>query len=158
MTSSQFEQAATYTLDKGMKGILYDCSIGKYPLQFKMVRNAIHTTKGNRYDIPSDPIDLMNLVYDIMHGQEAIKKIITNTPSSRVISGCPNITNDAIHCYAYMQSRNLGRDDLYAGKLYSCIYGALFVGRLSMDDIHMKDDIIISIDRLDPSVPCLLDK
>jgi hypothetical protein len=121
-----------------------------------VVRGVIQTSKGNKYTIPIDPFELMNLIYDIINGQEAVKKIVNNTASSRAIPGYPDITDDALYCYAVQQSKDLGKNTDHADKLYSCIYGALFIGRITMQDIQLRDDIIVSIGKIDPVIPCLL--
>lgn len=152
----RFEQAATYTLDTNFKGILHACSLGKYPPQFKVVKGVIQTFKGNKYTVPTDPFELMNLTYDIINGQEVVKRIVNNTASSRAVPGYPDITDDVLYCYAVHQSKMLGKNAEHAAKLYSCIYGALFIGRITMQDIQLRDDIIVSIGKIDPSIPCLL--
>jgi len=120
-----------------------------------MVNGIIVTAKGNKYPMPNDAIELMNLIYDIINGQEKSTKIAPNIPSTRRASSCPEVTDDTLYHFALYQSSLLGKGEEHAAKLYSCIYGALLIGKITIDDITMENDLIKSINKINLSVPCL---
>lgn len=144
---SIFEQASFFTLDERMKKVLVGCSNGKYPSEFKVVGGQIHTKTGNRYPIPSDPMDLYNLTHDIILGTEPAQRMAT----SSVVRKKPTICNDAISKYA----STVGRDQHHASKLLSCIYTAIYMGYITPRDIIYSGNIIVDIKGIDVHEPSI---
>jgi hypothetical protein len=148
--SNVFTNAIGYTMDSALKEILQNSSKGKYPSQYKVLKGKIHTVKGNIYDIPSDPMDLCNLIHDIMNGQErTTKSIVIESSSSR--SSINGITDDMIYSYALRECRRLGRDEQYTEKLRSCIYTALLLDMISYSDFNIRNNKIQSISGINTS-------
>lgn len=156
---SIYEQAAAYTLDDNMKKILLNCAKNKWPQQFKVMKGKIYTSSGNIYDMPKEPMDLCNIIHDILHGID--KAIVTVTPTrsskSQILLG-GNIGDDAIYNFARRESARYGFDSSHTDKLYSCIYTAIYVGDIINEDIEMENSIITRIRGIDTRIPCIIDK
>lgn len=141
-------------MDPNLRDILIACSKGKSPSQFKVSKGKIITLKNNTYDIPTDPMDLCNLIHDIMHGQErATKPIIIEPSSSRTL--ITGISDDAIFSYTLRESKRLGRDDHYSEQLRSCIYTALLLENITYRDFVIVNGRISSINGIDTSIPSI---
>lgn len=149
-----FSDSASYTLDDSLKNTLLSCSKGKYPSQFRVYRGRIVTSKGSSYDIPSDPMDLCNLVHDILSGVDkpAIQSIPLSNSSTRRSSP---IADDAIYSYARRETSRLGKDDYHREQLTSCIFTAILLGDIDSSDIVIQGDRIVNISKIDTSVPCI---
>lgn len=156
---SIYISATQYTLDPAIRLLLLNCDKGKYPPQFKITKGRISTALGNVYDVPRDPMDLCNLIHDIMSGQErSVKKItpISETKrSSRSFTNNIGISDDAIFSYAKRESSRLGMDDLHRENLLSCIYTGIMLGQVSISDIIYDGQRIININKIDTTTPCI---
>lgn len=144
---SIFERASFFTLDERMKKILVECSKGRFPPEFKVSGGYIHTKTGNRYNVPSDPMDLYNLIHDIVLGTEPAQRMA----ASSVIRKKPVICDDAISKYAV----SMGRDQNHSNKLLSCIYTAIYMGYVTPRDIIYSGNVIVDIKGIDVSTPCI---
>lgn len=151
-----FRDSAMYTLDGTLKEVLLSCSKGVFPNQFRVLRGKIVTSRGASYDIPPDPMDLCNLVHDILSGMD--KPVVATAPtplstaSSRRFSP---IADDAIYAYAKREASRLNKGDHHREQLVSCIFTALLLGDVSVEDFILEGDRIIHVNKIDTSVPCI---
>lgn len=143
-----FTQASQYTLDSSLKKVLTLCAQGSYPSQFRVHNDQIVTVKGNKYDIGTDPMYLCNLVHDILNGVERVSSFISPVESSRSTnkSGIPD---DAIYAYARKQATLLGKSYGYIERLQSCIFTAINLGDITINDFLMNGHNIDSIRGID---------
>lgn len=155
---SIYEQAAAYTLDDNMKNILLRCAKNKWPQQFKVMKNKIYTSSGNIYDMPRDPMDLCNIIHDIMHNIDKPVMAITPTRMSKQQVVMGNIGDDAIYNFARRESQKYGLDNNHTDKLYSCIYTAIYVGDITNKDVEVDGQIITNIRGIDTRTPCIIGK
>lgn len=147
---SIFQQASEFTLNLELKRILVDCVKGKYPTQFKVLQNKI-VTATNTYQVPTDPMDLCNLIHDIVHGQEVSS---VSVPLSRSTRSESQVSDIALYGFAKRETERLKRDPSYTDILYSYLYTMLYVGKISPQDVVFKGDTIVHIKKVDTSIPC----
>lgn len=147
---ASFEQASHFTLNPDIKKLLIDCSHNKWPPSFTVKRGKIHTAAGNIYDIHANPMDLCNLVHDILSGIE--RKNVTVLPSTRKAS---EITDDMIVAFSRRETERLSKDETHIDKLAACIHTALFLGVIVPADFRVKGDVILSINGIDTEVPLI---
>lgn len=140
-----FEEASQYTIDDNLKKILQLCSKNRPPPEFKISKGKIITSKGNTYDIPSEPIEVFNLVFNILNGIEIVPKVVTPTSTKRVLG----INDDALYFFARKKSREYGYGNDYVDNLISCIYTAIYCESISQDDIRWNGEQIESIEGID---------
>lgn len=140
---SVFEQASYYTFNTAIKQILIGCSKNKFPQQFKVSKGKIMTMKGNHYTIPTDPMDLCNLVQRIYFGQEESENVPI-VPSTRR-KGSEDDMDMSIYAFCMREAERLGRDIDYIDMLYSCIYTGLYTHRITPNDIKLANSCITSI-------------
>lgn len=160
-----FIQGAHYTLDTTLQGILQSCAKGKYPPQFKVSKNKIITIKGNIFDLSRDPMEVCNLVHDIMNGQEKSPKAAQqslvleesrrSSRPSRSAGSTVGVSDDAIYSFARRETMRLKKDEYHKGQLLSCIFTAIMLGDISAMDFILKDDRIISINGINTEYPCI---
>lgn len=156
---SIFEQASYYTLDPKLKTLLLDCSKAKWPSQFQMRENKIVTTRGYIHVVPRDPMDLCNLVHDILHGQD--EPPITVIPESRHSVrnvGDIGVPVSSIYAFAESETRRLGLDDIHRGKLAGCIFTGILIGHLEPGNFTMCGERILAIDGLNTEIPDLINR
>lgn len=144
---SIFEQASYYTFNSNIKTILLNCAKNKFPQQFKLSRDKIVTMKGNKYDIPSDPMDLCNLIQKICMGND-IPDRKPIPPSSTTKRKTDDQLDIAIYAFCIRETYNLNKDLYYTNMLYSCIYTGLYTKNININDIIIKNGCIIRINGL----------
>lgn len=152
--TSIYEQAMAYTFDQNLINILKGCSKGKWPPQFKVSRNKIETQKGNKYVLPKNPMELCNIIHDIISGQEkSTRQIIVDSTKSSIRKSSNSysigISDDAIYSFAKRESSRLGKDDRHREQLQSCIFTAILLKRITRENFQMEKDRIIRIDGID---------
>jgi hypothetical protein len=150
--TSIYEQAMMYTFDQNIINVLKGCIKGKWPPQFKVSRGYIETTKGNRYKLPNDPMELCNLVHDIISGQEISMRNNIPAQSKSIRKSNRNntgLSDDAIYSFAKRETQRLGKDEYHKEQLQSCIFTAIFLKRIDISDFVLDKDKIISIKGID---------
>lgn len=159
MSESIWTQASLYTLDKNLQAVLKRCDTGKYPSQFKISKNKIVTFKGNVFDIPMNPMELSNLIHDIMNGQEKVQRSISLSEdtrrSSRSTGSNVGVSDDAIYSFARRETRRLKRDDYHKDLLISCIFTAILLEDITSHDFILNGDKIVSIRYLNTDKICI---
>lgn len=148
-----FDQAALLTFDEDLKSIILECKNSAYPHQFKIVKDKIHSYRGNVYDFPSKPSDLFNIIYRIICDIEPRK--ISTTPS-RIVRDDINLLEDAIYDYARRETEKQNKDDKFITLLFSCIITALFVERITPNDIVIKDGVVQHVPHIDTTIPRII--
>lgn len=156
-------KASLYTLDPNLQGILQLCSKGKWPTQFKVVKGKIVTAKGNTFEISRDPMEVCNLIHDIISGQEKCKvsqqiQILEDSRRSsratRSVGSTVGVSDDAIYSFARRETRRLGKDEYHKEQLLSCIFTAILLGEISASDFILENEKIISIKKINTEIPC----
>lgn len=144
---SMFEQASYFTFDAKVKEILINCAKNKFPQQFKLVNGKIITMNNESYDVPSDPMDLCNLVQDILLDRKKliIKPIPVSSRSSKLSEGTLEL---AIYAFCIRETKIRSKDQTYTNRLFSCIYTGLYIGKLKDSDFQMDSGSIIHINNL----------
>lgn len=156
---SLFEQASYFTLDAGLQEILRNCAANKWPSQFKVQRGRINSHKGKSYEIPRDPMDLCNLIHDIMNDREDVLRPNVISRVSRTKNAVTTITDDTIFRFANREALRLGVDVHHVDRLYSCIFVAVYRGYIKEEDIIIDDyGNICEIKGIDTSVPLIIHK
>lgn len=157
-----FSQACLCTFDSHLQSVLQLCAKGKYPSQFKVTKGRIVTTKGNTFEISRDPMEVCNLVYMIINGQEKSPKAQYDVLESKMMSRVSRssgmsvgVSDDAIFSFAKREAQRLGRDDYYRDQLKSCIFTAILLGDISPSDFELDGEKILSIRGIDTKVPCI---
>lgn len=158
-------QAANYTLDPNLQSVLQACSKGKWPSQFKIVKNKIVTTKGNVFEISRDPMEVCNLIHDIISGQEKCPKAIQqihileeSRRSSRIAKSAGStvgVSDDAVYSFAKRETKRLNKDYYHQEQLLSCIFTAIMLGDINVGDFVLQNDKIISIRNINTEIPCI---
>lgn len=138
-----------------MKKILLGCAKNRWPSQFKATKGKIVTASGYSHAIPTDPMDLRNLIHDIMNGTDRKESLtaITRTRSNTSVTG--SIPDDAVYAFARKEANRHGYDENHMNKIASCIFTALFVGDITPEHIHMNGVVITHIDGIDTSIPII---
>jgi len=158
--SSIFLQASMYTLDTKLKSILESCSKGKYPPDFRINRNKIVTSKGRKYDICHDPMDLCNLIHDIIYKTESQCKFIpassSRSSTKRTTRLLPEISDDAIYHFAKRERIRLNKDEYYEELLSSCIFTAILIESIKYTDFQTENGIIKHINNIDTNIPKII--
>lgn len=157
---STFEQASYYTLDPKLKTLLMECSKAKWPSQFQVQNNKILTSRGHLHPIPRDPMDLCNLIHDIIHGQDEppLTSIPESRSSTRSIGDVPGVSPAAIYTFADVETTRLGLDSIHRDRLASCIFTGILIKHLGPDNFTMNGERIISISGVDTKIPDLVDR
>lgn len=125
-----------------IKLTLLNCAKNKYPPSFRLSNNMI-ISKKRSYTIPLDPMDLCNLITQIVTNTE-----ISNTPyltsKSSDIYDNYSLLN-TLFPYCNREMIRLNKDIIYRDKLYSYITLALYLGEINHNNITIKDGSIIDI-------------
>lgn len=155
-----FEQASHYTLDQKLKALLLDCSKNRWPTQFHMEGNKIRTNKGRLHAMPRDPMDLCNLIHDILCDQDipSIISIPESRQSRRSMGDTFGVSAAAIYAYAEHETKRLALGDLHREKLSGCIFTGVLIGHLEIDDFVLDGESILSIRGIDTMIPDLVSK
>ncbi len=155
---SIFEQASCYTLDSKLRALLLECSKAKWPSQFRVEGNKIRTNKGLLHPIPRDPMDLCNLIHDILHDQDMppVPVIPESRVSNRNANDLAGISPASIYAFAGKESRRLGLGDLHREKLAACIFTGILTGHLEAIDFSLNGECILSINKIDTKIPDLI--
>lgn len=162
---SVFSQAAHYTLDPNLQAILQGCVKGKYPSQFKVVKGKIITLKGNTFELSRDPMEVCNLIHDIINGQEksprtpiqssVLGESRRSSRTSRSAGSAVGVSDDAIYSFAKRETRRLKKDDYHEDQLRSCIFTAIMFNYISATDFIVQNEKIISINGINTEKPCI---
>ena len=142
-------------MDNELKAILCNCAKNRWPQKFRVNKGKIITTLGNIYDMPNDPMDLSNLIHDIMIGNERVLKNNKPPPSS-VRKNSTNRLDLDIYGYACSEAIRLGKSQEYIDLLFSCIHTALYLGYIAEHDIVYKDGRIVSVKGINIEVPVIV--
>lgn len=168
--SNIFAIASTYTLDNTLQSVLKQCAVGKYPAQFKVNKGKIVTSKGNIFEISRDPMEVCNLVHDLLHGNDRSPKVVSrqmaiiensrrsSRSSVKSTASAVGISDDAVYAFAKRETHRLGKDEYHKERLISCIFTAIMLGIVSPVDFTMDGERIISIHGIDTSTPCMENK
>lgn len=154
-----FSEALNYTLDKNIREILLKCSQGKSVPYFHIQGSTIITDKGNTYIISKSPMDLCNIIHDIINGRERTTTFKQRSPSTRSRRIDPySQLEDIISAFAHIETKRLGKGVYHTDLLISCIYTALILGDITQNDISITDNRIISIKGINTEIPLILKK
>jgi hypothetical protein len=148
-----FEEAAHFTMDNTLRDILLNCSMGIYPKQFTVDNGSIMVGT-QPYTIPSDAMELTNLIHDIMLKKPRKTTPViapTTTTSTRIRN--QGLSMDELYMFAMREAVRLGRNEEYGKKLWGCIYSCIYLETIAPRDIIYKDGKIVSINRIDTSIP-----
>lgn len=147
-----FEKAAHFTMDASLREVLLNCSMGVFPSQFSIVDNRI-VAKTGEYQIPSDPMDITNLIHDIM-SSKLKKSVVVSTPSTRTRNA--GFHMDELYMFSRREADRLHRDDEHADKIWGCIYSSIYLAEITAGDLIYKDGVLVGIRKIDTTVPCLV--
>lgn len=145
---SIFHEASYYTMDDKLKKVLIKCSRNIFPSEFKVMNGFIITKTGHHYDIPNEPMELCNLIHDIMCGREPAQKRSASTTVRVRRTICP----DAIDKYAMTKAR----DGSHKERIVSCVCTALYMGYIDESDFIYSGNIISRINGIDTDVPAII--
>jgi len=144
---------------------LQNCAKGKYPPYLKVLKGKIVTVKGNTFEISRDPMEVCNLVHDIMNGQEkssrstqqnlVLEESRRSSRPSRSAGSTVGVSDDAIYSFARRETLRLQKDEHHERQLSSCIFTAIMLGDISACDFDLKDEMIISISGINTLQPCI---
>lgn len=155
---SIYQQASKYTMDTSLQSTLLSCAKGKFPPSFKVSRGKIITAKGNTYVYPRDPMDMCNLIHDIVNGNEKdtnSRKEVVSTRPTRSTSTLPGIRDDEIYAFAEREAIRLQKDKYHEDMIRGCIFTALFLKRISFSDFELSGEKIVSIRGINTDIPCI---
>jgi hypothetical protein len=152
-----FERAAHFTMDNGLRDILLNCSMGIFPKQFR-VKDDMIVVGDQEYAIPTDPMDVTNLVHDIMTSK--VKK----APASLIPPSAPSrtrgsqFTMDELQLFSMREAERLGKDEEHGRKIWGLIYSSIFLDIIKPIDVRYKQGKIVGIDRIDTETPQYIER
>lgn len=135
---SRYAEASRYTYDKKLQKILLECSKGKFPKKFSEEDGYIILHSGKRYSIPSDPMDLCNMVHFIMWDKKVEEE-------RRPVTVCREGFPSMIELYSYAREY-YGMND--AMDWVSRVKIAYDAGKISARDVKWKDGKITRIENI----------
>lgn len=144
-----FEKAAHFTMDGTLRDTLLNCSMGVFPSKWSVDGLNI-VSNGQSYAIPSDPMDLCNLVHDILTAKVR-KTVVSASTSTRTRNGGFSI--DELFLFARREAERLKKDEDFADKIWGCIYSCLYLKLITPNDLIYKDDLLVGIRGIDTSIP-----
>lgn len=144
-----FEQAAHYTMDNSLRDILLNCSMGVFPKQFT-VRQGMIIAEGQEHTIPSIPMELTNLVHDIITSK--LKKVVVPMSTSTRTRNA-GFSMDELEMFSRKEAERQGKSTEHGRKIWGMIYSCIFLGLIRPSDIQYRDGKIVSIDRINTTTP-----
>jgi len=149
-----FAEAARYTMDRKLQSILEGMAKGIFPPKMSMEDGClIYGTRS--HTIPSDPMQCVNLIHTLLTSKPGRKgSSMVETSSRRDAS--KGFHMDALYNFSHEEACRLGMGRDHAMKIWGLIFSSIYLDEITPHDVHYKDGNIVSIDRIDTSVPELL--
>lgn len=151
-----FAEASNYTMDKKLKSVLVNMSKGVMPKKMDVMDGKIIRGKMS-YPIPPDPMELANLVHDLL-----TSKIERKTPPVAMTTTRRDrdkgFNMDEMYAFALREAERLGKDREHGMKIWGMIFSSIYLDEITPIDIRHKNGVIVSINRINTSTPELLDR
>lgn len=148
----QFEKAAHFTMDPTLRDVLLNCSLGVFPKQFRVEGSNI-VYNGECLSIPNDPMDICNMIHDIMTKKISKKAVVAPMSTTRARNGGFHL--DELYVFAYQEADRLGKGQEHGDKIWGCIYSSIYLKTICPADLIYKNGEIIGIRGINTSIPCL---